>query len=77
MKESQDNKQAINPDKMVQVSYDETVQGEDSTLNAVITGGMELLEETLGNIQAEPEFPGKKKKKGQQQDEEQYRGPSR
>jgi hypothetical protein len=38
---------------------------------------MELLEEMLGNIQAEPEFPGKKKKKGQQQEDEQYRGRGR
>jgi hypothetical protein len=76
MKESQDNKQAINPDN-IQVSYNEPVYGNDSTLKSVITGGMDLLEEMLGNIQAEPEFPGKKKKKGQQQDEEQYRGRGR
>jgi len=77
MKESQDNKQPIDPEH-IQVSYDEPVQGEDGTLKAVITGGMGLLEEMLGNMQAGPEFPGKKKKKkGQQQDEEQYRGPGR
>lgn len=76
MKESQDNKQPIHPEQ-VQVSDDDSVAGEDSTLKAVITGGMGLLEEMLGNMQAGPEFPGKKKKKGQQQDEEQYRGPGR
>lgn len=76
MKESQDNKQPINPEH-IQVNDDDSVLGDDSTLKAVMTGGMELLEEMLGNIQAEPEFPGKKKKKGQQQDEEQYRGPGR
>ncbi len=77
MKENQDNKQSTSPEH-IQVSYDGSVAGEDSTLKAVITGGMELLEEMLGNIEAEPEFPGKKKKKkGQGQDEEQYRGQGR
>ncbi len=77
MKENQDNKQPTIPEH-IQVSYDDSVAGEDSTLKAVITGGMELLEEMLGNIQAEPDFPGKKKKKkGQGQDEEQYRGQGR
>lgn len=78
MRENQDSGQAAVPDNSQASQYNETVHEEDSTLKAVITGGVELLEEMLGNIQAEPEFPGKKKKKkGQGQDEEQYRGPGR
>ena len=77
MKENQDNKQPISPEH-IQFSDENSVAGEDSTLKSVITGGMGLLEEMLGNIEAEPDFPGKKKKKkGQGQDDEQYRGPGR
>ena len=76
MKENQDNKQPASPQHL-QINYDDSVVEEDSTLKAVVNGGMELIGEMLSNIQAEPEFPGKKKKKGQQQGEEQYRGRGR
>ncbi|WP_299289354.1 relaxase/mobilization nuclease domain-containing protein [uncultured Mucilaginibacter sp.] len=77
MKENQDSRQPVIPDNSQASQYNETVHEEDSTLKTVITGGMGLLEEMLGNIEAEPDFPGKKKKKSQQQGEEKYRGPGR
>lgn len=78
MKENQDSRQPVIPDNSQASQYNEAVYEEDSTIKTVIAGGVELLEEMLGNIEAEPDFPGKKKKKkGQGQDEEQYRGPGR
>ncbi len=76
LKESRESKQATGQESTPQTNNYHPSPGEDITLKDVITGGLNAIAEMLGNVQAEPEVP-KRKKKGQQQDGEEYRGPRR